>query len=304
MSEITITVRDKVAKGDGTYYVCGNGDYTVRFSFDEEWVGIPAKTARFVKEDAQHVDVIFQGDECAMPILLGTRWIYVGVFAGDLKTTTPAAIRARKSILDMGGIPEEPSPDVYAQIMKKLNSIEGGMALPGGGIEGQALCKNSETDHDVAWKDIPRVEKTSQLINDSGFITGYTETDPTVPAWAKATTKPSYTKSEVGLGNVENVKQYSASNPPPYPVSSVNGKTGVVSLSASDVGARPSSWTPTAANVGAVPTSRKVNGKALSANITLSAADVGAVPTTSTLTVTGVDADGVTHTWTMYGVSV
>ncbi len=40
--------------------------------------------------------------------------------------------------------------------------------------------------------------KTSDLTNDSGFITGYTETDPTVPAWAKASTKPSYTASEVG----------------------------------------------------------------------------------------------------------
>ena len=40
--------------------------------------------------------------------------------------------------------------------------------------------------------------KTSQLTNDSGFITSYTETDPTVPAWAKAATKPSYTAAEVG----------------------------------------------------------------------------------------------------------
>lgn len=58
----------------------------------------------------------------------------------------------------------------------------------------------------------------------------------------------------------------------------INGKalSGNISLSASDVGARPSTWTPTAANVGAVPTSRTVNGKALSANITLSASDVGA----------------------------
>ena len=40
--------------------------------------------------------------------------------------------------------------------------------------------------------------KTSDLTNDSGFITGYTETDPTVPAWAKASTKPTYTASEVG----------------------------------------------------------------------------------------------------------
>ena len=37
-------------------------------------------------------------------------------------------------------------------------------------------------------------------------------------------------KSDVGLGNVDNVKQYSASNPPPYPVTSVNGKTGAVTI--------------------------------------------------------------------------
>jgi hemerythrin-like domain-containing protein len=91
--------------------------------------------------------------------------------------------------------------------------------------------------------------KVSQLTNDSKFLTAipdeyvtetelaakkyltsYTETDPTVPSWAKATNKPSYTKSEVGLGNVDNVKQYSASNPPPYPVTSVNGKTGDVTV--------------------------------------------------------------------------
>ena len=45
------------------------------------------------------------------------------------------------------------------------------------------------------------------------------------------------TKTQIGLGNVDNVKQYSASNPPPYPVTSVNSKTGAVSLTASDVSA-------------------------------------------------------------------
>lgn len=40
----------------------------------------------------------------------------------------------------------------------------------------------------------------------------------------------SVTKSDVGLGNVDNVKQYSASNPPPYPVTSVNGMTGNVTI--------------------------------------------------------------------------
>ena len=43
--------------------------------------------------------------------------------------------------------------------------------------------------------------------------------------------------SDVGLGNVANERQYSSQNPPPYPVTSVNGKTGAVKLNAADVGA-------------------------------------------------------------------
>ena len=39
-------------------------------------------------------------------------------------------------------------------------------------------------------------------------------------------------KSDIGLGNVDNVKQYSATNPPPYPVTSVNGQTGDVTVEA------------------------------------------------------------------------
>lgn len=57
-------------------------------------------------------------------------------------------------------------------------------------------------------------EKVSDLQNDAGYLT--TETDPTVPAWAKAPTKPTYTKSEVGLSEVVNERQYSASYPPPH----------------------------------------------------------------------------------------
>ena len=56
-----------------------------------------------------------------------------------------------------------------------------------------------------------------------------------VKDWAKADTKPTYTKSEIGLGNVDNVKQYSANNPPPYPVTSVNGQTGEVTIDTSSI---------------------------------------------------------------------
>lgn len=67
---------------------------------------------------------------------------------------------------------------------------------------------------------IPTVPtNVSSFINDAGYLTS--ETDPTVPSWAKQPSKPSYTASEVGaLPNT-----YTA------PVSSVNGQTGAVTLS-------------------------------------------------------------------------
>lgn len=46
------------------------------------------------------------------------------------------------------------------------------------------------------WNGVKIPRKVSDLTNDSGFLT--TETDPTVPAWAKQSTKPAYTASEVG----------------------------------------------------------------------------------------------------------
>lgn len=47
--------------------------------------------------------------------------------------------------------------------------------------------------------DIPTVPtNVSAFTNDAGYLTSYTETDPTVPSWAKASTKPTYTASEVG----------------------------------------------------------------------------------------------------------
>ena len=40
-------------------------------------------------------------------------------------------------------------------------------------------------------------------------------------------------KIDIDLGNVANERQYSSANPPPYPVTSVNGKTGAVTVESS-----------------------------------------------------------------------
>ena len=45
----------------------------------------------------------------------------------------------------------------------------------------------------------------SSFNNDAGYLTGYTESDPTIKSWAKANTKPTYTASEVGAATAEDV---------------------------------------------------------------------------------------------------
>ena len=45
---------------------------------------------------------------------------------------------------------------------------------------------------------IPTIpNNVSTFTNDAGYLTSYTETDPTVPAWAKETNKPTYSYSEI-----------------------------------------------------------------------------------------------------------
>jgi hypothetical protein len=89
------------------------------------------------------------------------------------------------------------------------------------------------------------------------------EEDPTVPDWAKASTKPSYSAEEVGAR--PNTWMPTAAD--------VGARPITWTPTAAEVGARPSSWTPTAAEVGAVPTTRKVNGQALSADVNLDIPD-------------------------------
>lgn len=166
MPDVNIKVKNKIAVGDGTVIVCSNTDYTAVFDFDAEWDEYETKTARFIS-NGEYTDIVFTGNKCAIPAQQNTHGVQVGVFAGDLHTTTPAYFDCAKSILCDGGAPADPAPDVYNQLMKKLNGLEG--------------------------------------------------------------------VSEEQLAAA--VAGYLAENPVNVPVQSVNGKTGAVELTASDVGA-------------------------------------------------------------------
>lgn len=100
MRNLHITVNNKVAtylSRDGNI-VCGNSDYQIIFAFDDEWNGYEEKIARFIWSN-KFIDVIFTGDSVQVPLISQTNLLTVGVYAGELATTTPARITCTPSIL-------------------------------------------------------------------------------------------------------------------------------------------------------------------------------------------------------------
>lgn len=122
MPDINISVKNKIAvQTDKAEYICGNSDFVVRFDFDSEWDAFETKTARFCY-NGKYIDVIFAGDSCAIPIINNANDINIGVYAGNLHTTTPALVLCEKSILCDSGFPSNPPDDVYNQIMVFLQN--------------------------------------------------------------------------------------------------------------------------------------------------------------------------------------
>ena len=76
-----------------------------------------------------------------------------------------------------------------------VNSAIANIDIPEVDLKDYALKSEIPTDY---LKSIPSEYVTESELNAKGYLTSFTETDPTVPAWAKAATKPTYTASEVG----------------------------------------------------------------------------------------------------------
>lgn len=127
MPIIQINIKDKVASlvSNTDYIVSHNSDYVFEFTFDAEWSEYATKTAR-IESGGEYVDVPFVGNMCTVPILGKGSLVRVGVFAGELHTTTAATIKLVPSVLTDNGTPMPPSPDVYSQIIRKLDEIRDG----------------------------------------------------------------------------------------------------------------------------------------------------------------------------------
>lgn len=174
---ISVEIKSKRAAAIGEpTIVCGNDDYNIQFTFDSEWNGLSTKTARFVYVQGgtvKHTDLVFTGDTVAVPVMANTREVLVGVFAGDLRTSTPARIPCVASIRCGTGAPTEPAPDVYDQIMALLNQGGGGGGGGGAGLpnitdddEGKVL-----TVVEGEWRPAPVTIPYSETTNTAGGTT-------------------------------------------------------------------------------------------------------------------------------------
>ena len=157
--------------------------------------------------------------------------------------------------------------------------------LPDGGAPGQVLTQGESGPE---WTDapdpLPTGGETGQVLTKTASGTAWDDVPSDLPSGG--TDGQILTKTADGVA-WEDV--------PDTGVTSFNSRTGAVTPQEGDytadmVGARPDTWTPSASDVGAVPTSRTVNGQELSQDISLTADNVGARPSTWTPTASDVGA--------------
>ena len=171
MKNKTVIVRRRIATGDGTAFVCGNSVYTITFDLDDEWSTDGYRTARFKLDNGEYIDVPFSGTVCEAPIFKDVKTVTIGLYEGDLHTTTGAAFPCVPSILCGTGTHAEPEKDVYNAIMDMMNKLQG-------------------ADPEQIAEAVNRYLAENPVVLD--------EKDPTVPDWAKQPEKPKYTAVEVG----------------------------------------------------------------------------------------------------------
>lgn len=136
MPDIHITVRERIARATGDpEIVCGNSDYTAIFDFDAEWVAFPQKTLRTVWRDTEtgrlvHVDTLFTGNSATLPPVWRTNQALVGVYAGDIHTTTAAWIPCTACITDAAPHHDDPDDALYEQLLEYLAGLDRGGGKP------------------------------------------------------------------------------------------------------------------------------------------------------------------------------
>ena len=198
--------------------------YTAHFAFDAEWDGLQ-RTAVFTSSDNSTTitrEQLLTDGACTVPweVLVAGNRLRVGVYGTKADgTRLPTIWTERRLYINPGAGPSQeaadPSPTLVEQLLAKIGDMDslktedksslvaainetlesGGGS--GGGTTDHNKLTNRDADDQHPMRAITGLVKALEGKQTAGdYLTQ--ETDPTVPAWAKEPTKPSYTASEVG----------------------------------------------------------------------------------------------------------
>lgn len=143
MPTININVNGKIATAEQGCVVDNNLDYTVVFTFSEEWDGMD-KTMR-VNYGGEHKEVDIVDDMAQLPgIPYGVRIIAIGAYGEDIATTSAAYLPVMPSIKD--DMPEDEPDD------------PGTGGVPEGGAPGQYMTR--DINGGLEWIDLPKASGT------------------------------------------------------------------------------------------------------------------------------------------------
>lgn len=155
MEKIKIAITGRVASVVALpEVVADNAEYEVDFALDprEGWDMALPITALFVRRDGSYTARILDAGEtsCTMPPQTGTNIVYVGLTQDDMRTTTPATIKVRRSIRTVANDPlPAPTEDVYAQILAAYAGIKilSGKGAPTSATQGKVnqLYRDEDT---------------------------------------------------------------------------------------------------------------------------------------------------------------
>ena len=162
----------------GGAIVCDNSDYKIVFTFDEDWESHPARTARFIWNGA-YKDVPFEGDEVEVPKIANAREVLVGVYADDIKTTTPAVIPCRGSIK---GTSSTGQPDVVQDYRDQAAASADKAELAAQDAQSakeaaEAAAKEVNASVDAEGGRIPLRDETGNLNLPNQTLEGFKPTD-------------------------------------------------------------------------------------------------------------------------------
>lgn len=114
-----------ITRTDGEIPVANSRNYLkAKFNFQTAEWDAHEKTAIFRQQyKVRHV-LLDENMECYIPYeLLDAGMLSVSVFAGDLITANSCLVKILRSGYEDGTKPDDPTPDIYEQILKKIEEI-------------------------------------------------------------------------------------------------------------------------------------------------------------------------------------